>query len=169
MKYGVIAAMTVVTVSTIATEMAAGVAAADPVVPQQAAVCNKAAGSSGALDNAQTFAPNGDVLICTPGPQVGLWQRVDGIQRPVEAWFTFGPEATLTAGDVTPGQTWVGWNGYAGTTCTVEQTSTAGGPPVVMTINYDQLQDFHLLPDLATLKFRGACDWRKAGSSPYGP
>jgi hypothetical protein len=123
MKYTVIAAITAATASTIAMVLATGVAAADPATPQQAGVCNKAANSSGALDNAQTFAPNGDVLICKPGAQVGLWQRINGIQRPVEAWFTYGPEATLAAGDVTPGQTWVGFNGSgAGTTCTAEQT-----------------------------------------------
>jgi hypothetical protein len=163
MKYAVIAAMTAVAAPTIATVLATCVAAADPAPPQQAAVCNKAANSSGALDNAQTFAPNGDVLICKPGAQVGLWQRINGIQRPVEVWFTYGPEATLAAGDVTPGQTWIGFNGSGpGTTCTAEQTSTSGGPPVVTTVNYDQMTDFHLLPNLATLKLKGSCSWRKA-------
>jgi hypothetical protein len=166
-KHSVIAAMTVFTASIVAAVFAAGGVAADLAVPQPGGECR-------ALDNAQTFSPTGDVLICPPGSNVQvvtrLWQRVDGIQRPVQAWFTYGPEATLAADDVTASaRTWVGWNGFAGTTCTAEQTSTSGGPPVVMPINYDQLQEFHLLPDLATLKLKGSCDWRPAGSSPYGP
>ncbi|MCW2662516.1 MAG: hypothetical protein JWP83_3668 [Mycobacterium sp.] len=90
--------MTVLIAPTIAAGVASGVAVADPAMPQPAGVCNKAAGSSAALDNAQTFAPNGDVLMCVPGPQVGLWQRVNGIQRPIQAWFTYGPQARWPRG-----------------------------------------------------------------------
>ena len=162
--------MTVLPASTIAVAFTAGIAAADSPVPQPAGVCNKAAGSSAALDNAQTFAPNGDVLMCVPGPQVGLWQRVGGIQRPIQAWYTYGPEVTLAAADVAPsGLTWVGWNQDPDKTpCTAEQIP-AGGPTAVMPIRYDQLQDFHLIPNLTTLKLKGSCSWRPAGSSPYGP
>jgi hypothetical protein len=157
-----IAAITTLTASTTTLVLAVGIARADPPVPQQGDVCNKTASSDAAMDNAQTFAPNGDVLICKPGPQVGMWNRLDGIQHPIQTWFTYGPEATLSAGDVTPGQWWVGFDGHSGTTCTVTQTSTSGGPPKVTTVNFDQMQDFQLLPDVASLKLKGPCDWRSA-------
>jgi hypothetical protein len=117
---------------------------------------------SGALDNAQTFTPQHDVLICTPGAQVGLWQRVDGIQRPVETWFTYGPEATLTADDILPATSWVSVPAKVDVVCTVVQTPAGGGPPVTRANDTGHFVDFPLIPNLATLKLSGYCNWRKA-------
>jgi hypothetical protein len=43
-------------------------------------------------------------------------------------------------------------------------------PPAVKPIQAGApFTDFFLLPDLATLRLTGSCQWRTAGSSPYGP
>jgi hypothetical protein len=153
--------------SVMAVMVSAGIAQADIAVPKAGAACNKSAGSSFAMDGSQTFSPQGEILLCAKGEPAGVWQHLDDIQRPAQIWFTYGPPATLTAGDVTPGSHWIG---FSGNDCTAEQTSTTGGPPVVKPIQAGApFTDFFLLQDLATLKLTGSCQWRTAGSSPYGP
>ena len=153
--------------SVMAVMLSAGIAQADSAVPIAGAACNKSAGSSFAMDGSQTFSPQGEILLCAKGEPAGVWQHLDDIQRPAQIWFTYGPPATLTAGDVTPGSHWIG---FSGNDCTAEQTSTTGGPPVVKPIQAGApFTDFFLLQDLATLKLTGSCQWRTAGSSPYGP
>jgi hypothetical protein len=159
MKRCVIAAMTAFTAPTIAAVFAAGIAHADNA-PQPGAACM-------AMTGAQTISPQGEALLCVPGGPAYVWQHLDGIQRPVQIWFTYGPDSTLAAGDVTPGENWVGFGGHG---CSVAQTSTGGGPPVVKQIqDVPDYTGFQLLPDLATVTFKGACTWRKSGPSPYGP
>jgi hypothetical protein len=146
--------------------LSAGIACADPV-PKVGNTCRGSGDSSAASAGSQAFDPQGDVLLCPFGESIAVWTHVDGVQRPAESWYTYGPAATLTANDVTPGSHWIG---YGGNDCSVIQTSTAGGSPVVKQIQAGApYTDFYVLPDLASLKFVGACDWRTAGNSPYGP
>lgn len=135
-----------------------GIAYADRAIPQPGAPCSGSAESSSAMVGSQTFSPQGEVLLCAQGDgPVSVWQHLDGIQRPVGTWFTYGPDATLNADDgFVPGTYWVGFarNGK----CTVVQ-STATGAPVEQT-SASELMDFKLIEDLATITFRGNCDWR---------
>ena len=167
MKRSLTVTMTALTGVTIAAVLATGIADADRAVPKAGAPCGGSADSSGAMDGSQTFTAQGEILLCAKGNPVSVWQHLDDIARPAQTWFTYGPPATLTAGDVTPGSHWIG---FSGNDCSAEQTSTAGGPPVVKPIQAGApFTDFFLLPDLATLKLTGSCQWRTAGSSPYGP
>jgi hypothetical protein len=158
--------MAAFTASTSAAVLAAGIAHADRAVPQPGAACGGSVDSSGAMNGAQAFSPQGEVLLCVKGDPVSVWQHLDGIQRPAQIWFTYGPDATSTANDITPGEHWIG---FSGSGCTATQTSTTGGPSVVTTVGGGPFTDLRLLPDLDTLKLKGSCTWRKSGPSPYGP
>jgi hypothetical protein len=162
MKLGV----SISTATIIAAMVGAGIAHAD-AVPKVGNTCRGSGDSSGANAGSQAFTPQGEVLLCPFGDPVAVWNHLDGIQRSAESWYTYGPPATLTANDVIPGSHWIG---FGGNDCSTTQTSTNGGPPVVKQIQAGApFTDFYLLPDLATLKLTGSCDWRTAGSSPYGP
>src|SRR5258708_33749446 len=108
------------------------------------------------MNGAQPFSPEGEVLLCVKGDPVSIWQHLDGIERPAQIWFTYGPEATLTANDVTPGEHWIG---FGGSGCTAEQTSTTGGPPVVTTVAGGPFTDLPPLPHPAPFKPQGARTW----------
>ena len=127
MKHRVTIAMTTVTGAVVAAMLGTGIAHADRV-PTVGNTCRGSGDSSGAMDGSQTLSPQGEVLLCVTGEPAGVWQHLDGIQRPAQVWFTYGPPATLTADDVTPGSHWIG---FSGNDCTATQTSTTGGPPVV--------------------------------------
>jgi hypothetical protein len=147
--------------------IAAGIAHADPVVPQAGAVCSQAANSSMAMVGSQTFSPQHEVLLCASANPKPVWQHLDDIQRPATIWFTYGPDATLNTNDVASGSNWVGFGGKG---CSVVQTSTDGGPPVTKTIqDVPAYTAFQVLPNVATLTLKGACQWRVAGNSPFGP
>jgi hypothetical protein len=141
----------------------------NPAAPQPGNVCNKTGDSVAANDGAQTFAADG-VLKCVPGPQVGIWERSDGIERPVHTWFTYGPTATLTGEDVIAGEYWVGSPVRVDGFCTVAQTDASGGPPVTRTNSSPGMYfDFPLIADMATVKFTGYCNWvmmRAVGAPP---
>ena len=91
MKRGVTVAMATVTMSVMAST---GIAHGDPGAPQAGAPCWGFEASS-ALDDAQTLSPQGEVCVKTD--QGSQWQHLDGFQRPVETWFTYGPATTLSA------------------------------------------------------------------------
>jgi hypothetical protein len=166
MKYRVTIAMTTVTSAVVAAMLGTGIAHADRV-PTVGNTCRGSGDSSGAMAGAQSFTPQGEVLLCPTSDPVAVWTHLDEIQRPAETWYTYGPPATLTANDVTPGGHWIG---FGGNDCSAVQTSTAGGSPVVKPIQAGApFTDVFVLPDLATLKLTGSCQWRTAGSSPYGP
>ena len=145
--------------------MAAGLAVvpahADPAAPQAGSPCWGIEGSS-ALENAQTLTRQGEVLICVKNDQGSQWQHLDGIQRPAETWFTYGPEQALTADDILPATSWVSAPAGAGAVCTAIQTPTDSGPPVTRANDSGQFRDFALIPDLGTLKISGYCNWRRA-------
>ena len=166
MKSHVAAATTIIAVG-FAPGITVGIAHADPVVPQAGAVCSQAANSSMAMVGSQTFSPQHEVLLCASANPKPVWQHLDDIQRPATIWFTYGPDATLSAGDVSPGSNWIGFSGKG---CSVVQTSTKGGAPVTKPIqDVPDYTAFQVLPDVATLTLKGACQWRVAGNSPYGP
>jgi hypothetical protein len=50
----------------------------------------------------------------------------------------------------------------AAVVCTAVQTPAGGGPPVTHTNDTGHFVDFPLIPNLATLKLSGYCNWRKA-------
>jgi hypothetical protein len=159
MKRSVNVAIATFTASIIAVVLDAGTAHAGPAVPQPGVACG---GSAGVMDGVQTFSPQHEVLQCVKGVPVFVWQHLDDIQRPATAWFTYGPQATLTKGDVVAGTKWTGF--ARGGDCTAEQTRTAGGPPVAQATNGDATLDFTLLPDMATLTLHGVCIWRQVDS-----
>ncbi|MGE2816875.1 hypothetical protein ACQI5H_17285 [Mycobacterium heidelbergense] len=166
MRAGMTTAVATLTGAAIAALLATGIAHADHV-PKVGNACRGSGDSSAALDGSQTFTPQGEVLLCPAGGPMAVWTHLAAIQRPATVWYTYGPPATLTANDVSPGSHWIG---FGGTDCSAVQTSTAGGPPVVKPIQAGApFTDFFLLKDLATLKLTGSCQWRTAGSSPYGP
>ncbi|GAB3006351.1 hypothetical protein MBOU_07160 [Mycobacterium bourgelatii] len=138
---------------------AAPLVRADRATPQPGAPCSGSADSSGAIVGSQTFSPQGEVLLCAKDADpISVWQHLDGIQRPVQIWFSYGPDATLNADDgFVSGQYWVA--GARSGRCTVVQTPSTAGPPVVKTSNSERM-DFKLIPDLATITFKGECDWR---------
>ena len=72
---------------------ATGIAHADPVAPQAGAPCWGFEASS-VLYDAQTLTPQSEVLVCVKTDQGSQWQHLDGFQRPVETWFTYGPATT---------------------------------------------------------------------------
>jgi hypothetical protein len=158
-------AATTSTMAIISPVFAAAIAHADRAAPQAGTPCGPAYG------NAQTLSPQQEILSCVNGQ----WQRVDTIQRPVQTWFTYGPEATLTGDDVTPAQEWVGIPTVQGTLCSAEQTAATGGPPEVDSnkSNLNMYFDFRLIPNLATLKLSGFCNWETPApqypTNPSGP
>ena len=137
----------------------AGVAQADPVVPEPGIACG---GSTGVMDGVQTFSPQHEVLECVKGSPMFVWQHLDDIQRPAIAWFTYGPAAKLTKADVVGGSRWTGFE--RGADCTEEQTRAAGGAPVTQAATGDNTLDFTLVPDMATLTLHGVCIWREDDS-----
>jgi hypothetical protein len=140
--------------------VAAPAAYADnPAPPQPGTVCNMTADSPAANTGAQTFAADG-VLKCVAGPQVGIWERIDGIERPVHTWFTYGSEATLTGEDVIAGEYWVGSPVRVDGHCTVEQLDADGGAPVTRTNSSPGMYfDFPIIENVATMKMTGYCNW----------
>jgi hypothetical protein len=67
----------------------------------------------------------------------------------------------LTGDDVTPAQEWVGIPAMQGTLCSAEQTAATGGPSEVDSnkSNLNMYFGFELIPNLATLKLCGLCNW----------
>jgi hypothetical protein len=159
MKRGMTVAMATVTMSM--TMAATGIAGADPGAPQAGAPCWGYEANS-ALEGAQTMSPQNEVLVCVKTDAGSQWQHLDGFQRPVETWFTYGPETTLSAGDILPAVSWVSSPVKVDSVCTAVQTPSDGGPSVTHTNTSGQYRDFLLIPNLATLKVSGYCNWRKA-------
>jgi hypothetical protein len=151
-----------------ATVMAAtGIAGADPASPQAGAPCWGFEANS-ALEDAQTLSPQGEVLMCVKTGESSQWQHLDGFQRPVETWFTYGPQTMLSAGDILPAFSWVSSPVKVDSVCTAVQTPADGGPPVTHTNNSGQYQDFRLIENLDSLHLSGYCNWRKAWNRAPG-
>jgi hypothetical protein len=161
MKRGLTAAMATFTTSMVAMMIAAGIANAEPAAPKADAPCWGIEGS-GALYDAQTLTPQGEVLICVKNDQGSQWHHLDGLQRPVETFFTYGPGAVLRASDILPATSWVSAPAGAGSVCTAVQTASDGGPPVTHTNTRGQYTDFLLTPNVASMELSGYCNWRKA-------
>lgn len=159
MKHNVTVAITSISASIVV--FATGTAYADPATPQAGAPC-WASVDGGALDNAQTLTPQGEVLLCVKNDQGSQWQHLDGLQRPVETFFTAGPEQTLTAEDIGDATVWVSAPAGSGAVCTAVEIPSDGGQPVTKTNDLGHFNDFSLIPNLSTLKVSGHCNWRKA-------
>lgn len=143
----------------------AGVALAGPAgaapVPRAGAGC-WATEDGGALENSQTYGPRGEVLLCVKTASESQWQPLDGVQRPVDTWYTYGPPQTLAATYILPADSWVSASGTPSEVCTAVQTPAGGGPPVTHTNDTGYYRDFAVIPDLATMTLSGNCNWRKA-------
>jgi hypothetical protein len=150
-----------------ATVAAPGIAGADPGAPQADAPCWGYQANS-ALEGAQTMSPQNEALICVKTGEESQWQHLDGLQRPVETWFTYGPATTLTADDIGPANSWVSSPVKIDSVCTAVQTPSDGGPPVTHTNSTGQYRDFHLIPNMASLQMSGYCNWRKAWNRAPG-
>ena len=100
--------------------------------------------------------------------QGSQWQHLDGLQRPVETWFTYGPSTTLSAGDIGPANSWVSSPVKLDSVCTAVQIPSDGAPPVTHTNDTGQYRDFHLIANLDTLQLSGFCNWRKAWNRAPG-
>jgi hypothetical protein len=146
---------------------AAGIGNANPAAPQAGAPCWGIEGS-GALYDAQTLTPQGEVLSCVKNDQGSQWQHLDGLPRPVETFFTYGPGATLSADDILPAISWVSSPAGAGSVCTAVQTPSDGGPPVTHTNHVGMYRDFHVIPNLGSMTLSGFCNWRKAWNRAPG-
>jgi len=97
--------------------------------------------------------------MCVKGDQGSHWQHVDGVQRPVHSWFTYGPTETLHGDDVIPGEWWVGVPVKVDSICAVEQQPSTGGPSEGRSNNTGQYFGFQLLPNLDVLSLKGYCNW----------
>src|SRR5690242_19674939 len=106
MRGGMTMAVATLAGAAVAALLGTGIAHADRV-PKVGNACRGSGDSSGAMAGSQTFAPNGEVLLCPTGDPVAVWTHLAGIQRPATLWYTYGPPATLTANDVTPGSPWI--------------------------------------------------------------
>jgi hypothetical protein len=146
---------------------ATGIAGANPGAPQAGTAC-WGYEASDALYDAQTLTPQGEALICVKTDQGSQWQHLDGLQRPVETWFTYGPSAMLSAGDILPAFSWVSSPVKVDSVCTAVQTPSDGGPSVTHTNNVGQYRDFRLIDNLDTLQLSGFCNWRKAWNRAPG-
>ena len=171
MRQRTIATMTVLVAPTIAAGFASGVAVADPgdaTTRRCVQQSRRQLSRSGQRGNIRTKRGYPHVRAGSAGGSVAARQRHSTTHTCMVHLWAGGDAA---AGDVTPsGLTWVGWNQDANKSpCAAEQIHAGRGPSVVMPIRSDQLQEFHLLPNLTTLTLRGSCSWRPAGSSPYGP
>ncbi|HEX9498365.1 MAG TPA: hypothetical protein VF926_08295, partial [Mycobacterium sp.] len=71
-------------------------------------------------------------------------------------------QTTLSAGDILPAFSRVSSPAKGDSVCTAVQTPADGGPSVTHTNNSGQYRDFQLVPNVATLKLSGFCNWRKA-------
>jgi hypothetical protein len=167
MKRGMAAGMATFALSASALVGGAGIAYAETGTPQAETPC-WGYQASGALDAAQTLTPQGEALLCVKNGDASVWQHLDGLQRPVETWFTYGPSTTLTAGDIGPAISWVSSPVKVDSVCTAVQTPSDGGPSETHTNNTGQYRDFHLLPNMATLQLSGFCNWRKAWNRAPG-
>lgn len=154
-------ALAAVTTATVVAAMAwAGPAGASPI-PSAGAGC-WATEDGGALQDSQTFGPQGEVLLCVKTETGSEWQPLAGLRKPVETWYTYGPPQTLAGADVLPAVSWVSASGNPAVVCTAVQTPTGGGAPVTHTNDTGYYRDFRVIPDLATITFSGNCNWRKA-------
>jgi hypothetical protein len=157
------AAMTTLTSLVIAGVMVAPVVSADPPAkPQAGASCEMAQQL-----NAQTF-PNGrsgasepDVLMCVKGDQHNVWQHIDGLQRPVHYFYTYGPTETLFPADLNLGEFWDGVGATQNDLC-AETQSFNDGRSETLTNNGGQSQyfGFTLKPEMTRLDLGGNCRWQ---------
>jgi len=125
MRRGVPVAMATAAMSVMA---AAGIAGANPGAPQAGTPC-WGYEASDALYDAQTLTPQGEALISVKTDQGSQWQHLDGLQRPVETWFTYGPVTTLSAGDILPALSWVSSPVKVDSVCTAVQPLQGVGRP----------------------------------------
>jgi hypothetical protein len=114
------------------------------------------------------MSPQNEVLICVKTGDESQWQHLDGLQTPVETFFTYGPAATLSAGDILPANSWVSSPVNVDSVCTAVQTPSDGGPSATHTNTAGQYRDFQLIPNLASMQLSGDCNWRKAWNRAPG-
>lgn len=139
---------------------AVGFAGATPT-PEAGAPC-WGIENGGAMENAQTFAPGGAVLRCVKSDAGSEWQRLEGVSRPADTWYTYGSPQTLNAADILTANSWVSASGSTGEVCTAVQAPTGGGLATTHTNGTGYYRDFRLIPELATLTLSGHCNWRAA-------
>lgn len=158
------AAITTLTALVTAGVMAAPVVSADPPAqPQAGASCDTAQ-----QPNAQTFpkgregASEPDVLMCVKGDQGNVWQHIDGIQRPVHYFYTYGPTETLFPADVNLGKFWDGVGATTNDLCAETQSFSDGRQPETLTNNSGSGMyfGFTLKPDMVRLDLKGNCRWQ---------
>jgi hypothetical protein len=156
-----IIAVTTVTASIIAMAVDAPVASADPPVqPQAGAACDIAGLNTQTFANPQSYVTQPDVLMCVKGDQGLRWAPVDGIQRPLHNWITYGPTQTLHPDDVIVGEFWDGVPVTMDSICVEEQTFPTGGDPETKSNNTGQYFGFTLSPNMTSLRLKGYCTWQ---------
>jgi hypothetical protein len=107
------------------------------------------------------------------GDQHNVWQHIDGLQRPVHYFYTFGPTATLFPPDLNLGEFWDGVSTTRNDLC-AETQSLNDGRSETLTNNGGQSQyfGFTLSPDMTRLDLGGNCRWQispcsgRTGSTP---
>jgi hypothetical protein len=136
-------------------------AAADNIAPAAGASCGVASANAQTYANAQSGPPY-DVLRCEGVGEDLYWQPVNGIQRPAQAWYTYGPTETLHAGDLA-GDWWVGVPATLDDICVADQRTVTGRTESASN-NTGQYFGFHLVPDLDVLTLKGSCRWQPGQS-----
>ena len=155
-------AMTTLTALVTAGVMAAPVVSADPPAqPQAGASCDIAQPNGQTFPNGREGASEPDVLICVKGDQHNVWQHIDGLQRPVHYFYTYGPTETLFAADVNLGEFWDGVSATRNGLC-AETQSLSDGRSETLTNNGGQSMyfGFTLSPDMTRLDLGGNCSWQ---------
>jgi len=159
MGRGATRAMTTFAATIAAALVVAPVGAADPPVqPKDGAPCDAADPDSQTYANPQAGAAAPDVLLCV-GFRPRHWQRVNGLQRPVNKFYTYGPTETLLPGDVNLGDWWDGVGSTTDAVCVEEQSFSDGRPPETRSNNAGQYFGFRLSPDMSRLSLKGNCRW----------
>ena len=144
----------------------AGIAAADPVVPQPGTAC------ASDFAGATTWAPDAKApLVCADRGGAGAqWQPVATPYPVSDRWLTFGPEvklhgeglrnATIRSGD------WRAVPLDPGSSCRAEQYAVIPGTPTVGPPRIDQgiagqPLSFEVVPKLFSIQMSGYCSWTR--------
>jgi hypothetical protein len=159
MGRGATRAMATFAATIVAALVAAPVGFADPpVAPKDGAPCDAADPNSQTFAKPRSGTAEPEVLLCV-GFQGRRWQRIDGLQRPVHFFYTYGPTETLYPADVNLGEFWDGVGSTTDAICVEEQTFTDGRPPETRSNNVGQYFGFPLSHAMASLSLKGNCRW----------
>jgi hypothetical protein len=170
MKRDAAKAITICFASIMAAVVTSPVAIADPAPqPKAGASCQLADPDSQTFAEPRSGSAEPKVLLCT-GNQGRTWQPIDGLQRPVHKFYTYGPTAILYPPDLNLGELWDGVGATTSDICVESQSFADGRPQETGSNNTGQYFGFTLSPDMTILTLKGNCRWQISPCSGHtGP